>query len=152
MHTCYNGRVKRFRTGGCHDVSKLIFASDKKRARAVRNGFLGSWFPVLGDEKENTLNHIQVQDMPSKWWKESTNYITILILYIYILRYYSQSSICISIVVFSRAITRPKYTKTIENCSRQNGSQKLGKSCQLYDFAGVVCIFVFGHKNGRSSI
>lgn len=55
MHTCYNGRVKRFRTGGCHDVSKLIFASNKKSARAVRRGVRGSWFPVLGDEKETTF-------------------------------------------------------------------------------------------------
>ena len=55
MHTCYNGHVKRFRTGGCHDVSKLIFASNKKSARAVRRGVRGSWFPVPGDERENTF-------------------------------------------------------------------------------------------------
>ena len=55
MHTCYNGRAKRFRMGGCHDVSKVIFASNKKSARALRRGVLGSWFPVLGDEKENTF-------------------------------------------------------------------------------------------------
>ena len=49
MHTCYNGRVKRFRTGGCHDVSKLIFASNKRAQERSGGGFAGrgSQFSVM---------------------------------------------------------------------------------------------------------